>query len=268
MLKNIVGVAGLLSFFFISVPNGQASNSDLRSVFQATEKLMDNEVDQFFGTFNQAELLDYMKKYGDRAGVARLSEKLSLRNSKEKEVGRYTFVERQVSKAEIFLGQIEKANHRVEKALAYAPTLWFSHGNDRPFKSYIDLMGLYLETGGKMSGLTQSKDFLNKVAKGYRDDGWRFQLYQNLGRMWAKTGHIKNARKDFQKAIDVALTFPADEGKHNTRMNHLLSIAGFQGQAGLYDDMAHTISLIETKDGESLNAAWKTIKATLDLRDK
>ncbi len=268
MLKNLVGILFLQSLIFVAATTGQAANSDISPVFHSTEKLLDQEASQFFNYRSQAELLNYMQKFGDQTGVTRLSEKLSTQNSTEKEVGTYTFLETQIANAEIFLGQIDKAKLRAEKALAYAPTLWLSHGNDRPFNSYIDLMGIYLETGGNMSGLTQAKHFLNKVAKGYKDNGWRHQLYQNLGRMWAKTGYISNAREDFQKAIDVALTFPTGQGRENERMNFLLSIASFQGQVGMYDDMAKTISLIDTNDGEAINAAWETIKATFDLHSQ
>lgn len=266
MLKNLTGTLVLQLFFFIAASTVQAANTDLSPVFQSMEKLMDKENSQFSGTRHQAELLNYMQKFGDKQGIVRLSEKLSARNATEKEVGAYTFLETQIAKAEIFLGRSDKAKSRAEKALTHAPTLWLSHGNDRPFNSYIDLMGLYLEAGGNMSGLSQAVKFLNKVAKGYREDDWRHQLYQSLGRMWVKAGYISNAREDFQKAIQVALTFPTGKGRKNKRMNHLLSIASFQGQAGLYDDMAKTISLIDTNDGEAIQAAWETIKATIDLR--
>jgi len=268
MFKTFAAIIFLQSVFFVAMTTAQAESSDLSALFHATEKLMEQEEKQLFGTHNQAVLLEYMKKYGDRKGVIRLSEKLSVRNATEKEVGTYTFLESEIAKAEIYLGQRDKAKSRTEKALAHAPTLWLSHGNDRPFNAYIDLMGIYLEAGGKVHELKQARQFLDQVAKGYRDDGWRHQLYQNLGRMWAKAGYIKNAREDFQRAIDVALTFPTGQGKQNNRMNGLLSIASFQGQAGLYEDMAQTISMIETNDSEAINAAWKTIQATLDLQSK
>ncbi|MDV7339743.1 hypothetical protein RYZ26_09070 [Terasakiella sp. A23] len=268
MLKTLAVILLLQSSFFVASSTGQAANSDMSPIFEATEKLMDQEVSQLFGTHNQAALLDYMKKHGDQKGVARLSAKLSARNSTEKEVGSYTFLEAQVAKAEIFLGQIEKANHRVETALNYAPTLWLSHGNDRPFNSYIDLMGIYLETGGDIAGLKQARLFLDKVATRYREDDWRHQLFQSLGRMWAKAGYISNARENFQKAIDVALTFPSEKGRQNKRMNYLMSIASFQGRLGFYEDMAKTISLVDTTDGEALNAAWETIKGTIDLLEQ
>lgn len=197
MLKNMAGVLVLQSFFFVAATSGQAANSDLSPVFQSTEKLMEKENSPFFVTLKQAELLNYMKKYGDTKGVARLSERISVHSSKEKEIGSYTFMETLVAQAEIFLGRTNEAKSRAEKALAHAPTLWLSHGNDRPFNSYINLMGIYLETGGEMSGLNQAKDFLKKVAKGYRDDGWRHQLYQSLGIMWAKAGYISNAHENF-----------------------------------------------------------------------
>lgn len=267
MLKNLTGALVLQSFFFAAATTGQAANTEIAPVFQSTEKLMEQETSQFFATHNQIELLDYMKRFNDKQGVARLTEKLSAHSPTVKDIGTFTFYEKHIALALQYLGQKKKAKERIEFALEHAPKLWIHRVNESSLAYYPDLLGHYYSLG---SGKTfePAKNFIYKEAEHFKNIEQGYQLYLTLGLIWGKAGQKGQAAKDFQKATEVALTYPTGEGRKNKRMNSLLSIASFQGQAGLYDDMAKTISLIDTNDGEAINAAWQTIKATLDLHAK
>jgi tetratricopeptide (TPR) repeat protein len=267
MLIKLTRTIVLHTFFISAAITANADNPHLSPVFKSTEKLMDMEGNEFFGINRQIELLMYMTKFDDKKGIKRLLPKLSNFSENSKEIGTYTLFESQIAQAELFLGERNKAKSRAEKALNRAPEMWLAHGNDRPFASYVDLMGLYISLGGEKA-LPFAEKFLHNVAKGYRDDGFRYQLYLNLGLMWGKAGRNELARDNFQKAAEIALTLPSGKGRKNERVNYLLGIASFQGQAGLFDEMAKTISLIDTNDGDTINAAWETIKATIDFSSK
>ena len=105
MLKELTRILILQLFFFVIANTGQAENSDMSLVFKATEKLMDKEISQFYATHNQVELLNYMKKFNDTQGVARLTEKLSAHSPTVKDIGTFTFYEKHIALALQYLGQ-------------------------------------------------------------------------------------------------------------------------------------------------------------------
>lgn len=267
MLKWVARGVVLHLFFFAMSDTGWAEDLDMSPLFQVTEKLMEKETDQFFVRQNQIELLNYMQKFNDRQGVARLTKKLSSYSASLRDIGTFTFHEKHIALALEYLGRKKEAKEKVEFALEYAPTLWLSRESESSLAYYPDLLGHYYSLGSGKA-FDAAWKFIYQEAEYFKNKKQGYQLYLTLGLVWGQLGLRDQAVQDFQKATGVALTLQTGEGRKSERLNALLSIASFQGQAGLYDDMAKTISLIETHDGESLYAAWQTIKATLDLTAK
>lgn len=263
--RNFLSTLTMLSLFF-SV-HAYASDNKMTSVLEATEKLLEKDLSTFFAKNNQIELLMFMQKHGDTDGIKRLIPKLSSYNEKTKEFGTFTHFENQISLALVYLGEKKEALQRLEKGLMKAKTLLQPNRHSPSMGYYSEMIGQYFKLGGRR-GLEEAKKFVYQVAKSPTTLDQAYQIYLSMALMWVDVGEIKLAQRDFKEAASLSLKKPLHVKSGPDRTGSLITVASYQGQAGLFEDMAETIGLIDTTDDEDIRNAWDTIKATIDLRAK